>query len=233
MARRETASGSHWIPLSDMMMGLMMVFMLLAAVYMIRVDQTTTLVVREYEVTRSDLRRALQDSFAENFKEWDAELLGDMTIRFRNPDVLFATGSAKLNPKFTAILDEFIPRYVAILSREPFYSATKEVRIEGHTSAFWDNAKDPLDAYMKNMALSQARTRSTLQYILGLDAIGPQRDWLIARLTANGLSSSRPIKTSATEGSQVNNDAASQRVEFRIVTNAEDRMAKIAEAIKK
>ncbi|MGA1519904.1 MAG: OmpA family protein, partial [Burkholderiaceae bacterium] len=65
MAKRETVSGSHWIPLSDMMMGLMMVFMLLAAEYMIRVDQTTTLVVREYEVTRSDLRRALQDSFAE------------------------------------------------------------------------------------------------------------------------------------------------------------------------
>jgi len=233
MAKRETVSGSHWIPLSDMMMGLMMVFMLLAAVYMIRVDQTTTLVVREYEVTRSDLKRALQDSFAENFKEWDAELLGDMTIRFRNPDVLFATGSAQLNPKFAAILDEFIPRYVEILSREPFYSATKEVRIEGHTSAFWADAKNPLDAYMKNMALSQARTRSTLAYILGIEAIAPQRDWLIARLTANGLSSSRPIAAVAPTGSTTIDNLASQRVEFRIVTNAEDRMARIAEAIKR
>jgi outer membrane protein OmpA-like peptidoglycan-associated protein len=107
------------------------------------------------------------------------------------------------------------------------------VRIEGHTSTFWDNAKSPLDAYMKNMALSQARTRSTLAYVLSIEAIAPQRDWLIARLTANGLSSSRPIAAVSSTGLTTIDNRASQRVEFRIVTNAEDRMARIAEAIKR
>ena len=100
------SSNSHWIPLSDLMMGLMMVFLLLATMYMLRVEQTTTLIVREYEITKNNLNRALQKEFDENFKEWDAELLGDMTIRFKNPEVLFATGSDKLRSKFKEILNQ-------------------------------------------------------------------------------------------------------------------------------
>jgi len=71
------ASNTHWIPLSDLMMGLMMVFLLLATLYMLRVEQTTTLIIKEYEITRKNLKMALQDEFSENFKEWNAELLGD------------------------------------------------------------------------------------------------------------------------------------------------------------
>ena len=70
-------SNTHWIPLSDLMMGLMMVFLLLATLYMLRVEQTTTLIIKEYEITRKNLKMALQDEFSENFKEWNAELLGD------------------------------------------------------------------------------------------------------------------------------------------------------------
>ena len=62
------ASNTHWIPLSDLMMGLMMVFLLLATLYMLRVEQTTTLIIKEYEITRKNLKMALQDEFSENFK---------------------------------------------------------------------------------------------------------------------------------------------------------------------
>jgi outer membrane protein OmpA-like peptidoglycan-associated protein len=222
-----SGNNSHWIPLSDLMMGLMMVFMLLAALYMTRVEQTTTLIVKEYEITREDLHRALQSEFAENFQEWDAELLGDMTIRFKNPEVLFSTGSDQLRPLFQNILKDFIPRYIAILTSEKFIDTVKEVRIEGHTSTFWSAAPSRLDAYFKNMALSQARTRSTLEYVMQLPSARAQEAWLIERLTANGLSSSRPILS----GGQRIDEAASQRVEFRIVTNADERLAKIARSI--
>ena len=53
-------SNTHWIPLSDLMMGLMMVFLLLATLYMLRVEQTTTLIVKEYEIKIKDLKFALQ-----------------------------------------------------------------------------------------------------------------------------------------------------------------------------
>lgn len=223
----EEAGNSHWIPLSDLMMGLMMVFMLLSALFMLRVEQTTTLVVREYEVTRKDLHRALQEEFAENFKQWNAELLGDMTIRFRNPDVLFATGSDALRPEFQHILADFVPRYLKILTSDKFAPAIQEVRIEGHTSTFWSNAPTALDGYFRNMALSQARTRSTLEFILRSPDGRIHEDFLLNKLTANGLSSSKPIVDSV---GQVD-ERASQRVEFRIVTNADERLAGIAQAV--
>lgn len=224
---RTEAGSSHWIPLSDLMMALMMVFMLLAALYMIRVERTTTLVVREYEITRNDLQRALQAEFAENFKEWNAELLGDMTIRFKNPDVLFATGSDVLRPPFKLILDDFIPRYLEILQSPAFADSIREIRIEGHTSTFWTHAPTAMDAYFRNMALSQSRTRSTLEYVLRSPAGQSRAEWLLTRLTANGLSSSQPI---ITQGQQID-ELASQRVEFRIVTNADERLERMARAL--
>ena len=211
------------------MMGLMMVFLLLATMYMLRVEQTTTLIVKEYETTRNNLHRALQKEFEQNFKEWDAELLGDMTIRFKNPEVLFATGSDKLKTKFKEILNDFTPRYIKILTGDQFKDSIKEIRIEGHTSTFWKNSSSSLDGYFKNMTLSQARTRTTLEFIFLLPETVENEEWLKTILTANGLSSSRPIKNKNLKI----DEKASQRVEFRIVTNADEKLETIAKSILK
>ena len=224
----DQGSQSHWIPLADLMTGLMMVFMLLTAAFMLRVEQTTTLVVKEYEETKSDMLRALQKEFAENLKQWNAELLGDMTIRFNDPTVLFATGSAELRPQFKEVLREFFPRYVTLLISPRFKDAIREIRIEGHTSLFWATDTPVQTAYFLNMALSQARTRTTLEFLLTLPGTSENIDWLIAHVTANGLSSSRPVgKNVADSKGQILN----QRVEFRILTNANERMEQIAKEI--
>ncbi|MDA9114868.1 OmpA family protein, partial [Burkholderiaceae bacterium] len=73
----------------------------------------------------------------------------------------------------------------------------------------------------------QARTRSTLEYLFTLPSVQKESKWLIEHLTANGLSSSRPVNNEIDI-----NATANQRVEFRIVTNAEERMEKIAENLK-
>ncbi len=95
---------THWIPLADLMTGLMMVFMLLTAAFMLRVEQTTTLVIKEFEETKRDMTQALQMEFKNDLKQWNADLLGDMTIRFNDPTVLFATGSSQLRPEFKQVL---------------------------------------------------------------------------------------------------------------------------------
>jgi outer membrane protein OmpA-like peptidoglycan-associated protein len=225
----EHSTQSHWIPLADLMTGLMMVFMLLTAAFMLRVEQTTTLVVQEYQETKDDMLQALQKEFATDLKQWNAELLGDMTIRFNDPTVLFATGSAELKPQFKHILKNFFPRYVALLTSPKFHDVIKEVRIEGHTSRFWTGQNDARTAYFLNMSLSQARTRSALEYLLSLPEVGSQERWLIQHVTANGLSSSRPISVAEKSAAE---QLANQRVEFRIVTNASDRMDQIAREIK-
>jgi len=228
----EYAEGqSYWIPMADMMTGLMLVFMLVAVSYMVMVQQTTTLIVKEYENTRQELRNALQAEFSQKLKEWDAELLGDMTLKFKNPEVLFDTGKATLKPQFKLILDEFIPQYLKVLNSKQFKSSIKEVRIEGHTSPRWNKgAANPEEAYFKNMKLSQERTRETLEYVLNNPAAHSQLDWLRKVITANGLSSSHPIHIGGIETNPID-ESASQRVEFRIVTNSEERLAKIAESL--
>lgn len=224
----DASKQAYWIPLSDLMTGLMMVFLLIAMAFMVRIQETArvaTEIATEFEGTKNDLSQALQEEFKEDLKRWNAEILGDLTVRFRDPEVLFATGSPQIRERFKDILGEFFPRYVRILFSDKYRSTIKEIRIEGHTSSLWANAKGPLDAYLKNMELSQARTRSALELLLRLPVGSVDETWLRARLTANGLSSARPILIGGSEDA-----TRSQRVEFRVVTNADEKIEAISKA---
>jgi outer membrane protein OmpA-like peptidoglycan-associated protein len=219
----------HWIPLADIMTGLMMMFLLVAIVFMIKVqtdaDRISDIAVL-YDQTREDIYKDLQHEFQNDLPKWGATLSPDLTIRFREPDVLFDTGRDVLKPKFSAILSDFFPRYIRILTQPKYRASIEEIRIEGHTSSIWNGNTPVEDAYFQNMALSQARTRTTLQYVLELPTIVAERDWLRANLTANGLSSSKLIhRADGNEDSE-----ASQRVEFRVRTNADARIAQMLRA---
>jgi len=225
----EHSNQSHWIPLSDLMTGLMMIFMLIAASFMLRVEQTTTLVVKEYQETKNDLLLALQKEFAQNLKQWNAELLGDMTIRFNDPNVLFDRGSTIIKPAFKNIIRDFIPRYIKLVTSEKYKVNIKEIRIEGHTSKKWSASTDELTAYIKNMHLSQERAQAALEFILGLSSLNRNQFWIRQHLTATGFSSSKAlVKEDSTD-----DDDRSQRVEFRVVTNADEKMQSIANQIAK
>lgn len=221
---------AHWIPLSDLMTGLMMMFLLIAVVYMVQIESQTRK-MREvailYDALRTQLYEDLRAEFEKDLDRWSAEISRDtLTVQFKEPDVLFALGSSELRPKFKEILDDFFPRYIAILTSEKYKNSITELRIEGHTSSIWSSTDDPQQSYFLNMALSQERTRSTLQYVMSLEQLRKHRDWLQQFATANGLSFSKLIRTrDGKEDAQ-----ASQRVEFRVVTDAERRIAKILEA---
>jgi outer membrane protein OmpA-like peptidoglycan-associated protein len=246
------AQEEHWIPLSDLMTGLMMMFLLIAVVFMIKVEsdaKKTTIdaenaklvaeseqaqagtiksIAQIYEELRTQLFNDLAEEFRTDFQKWGAELFRDLNIRFKEPDVLFDTGKDVIKPTFMAILDDFFPRYVRILTAMKYRDAIDEVRIEGHTSSTWNRLVTPDQAYFLNMELSQSRTRSVLRYVLGLPRIANQQDWLRAHLTANGLSSSKLIVESGIE-----NKEASQRVEFRVRTKADEKISEILKAIPK
>jgi outer membrane protein OmpA-like peptidoglycan-associated protein len=222
----EVSKQTHWIPLADLMTGLMMIFMLITAVYITYVEKTTTLVLDEFKDIKSNMQLALQKEFKESFKQWDAELLGDMTIRFNNPNVQFAIQSSELRPEFQNLLKDFFPRYMKIIRSEKFKHAIKEIRIEGHTSKFWKDASAS-EAYFLNMGLSQERTRSTLKFLMALPVFKDDEEWFRQHITANGLSSSQPIIKNP---KSIKEDELNQRVEFKIVTNAAERLDQIITA---
>lgn len=223
---------SHWIPLSDLMTGLMVIFLLIAVSYMMQVEADAAR-IKNVAVAYSEIKDALFEDLHREFKtdlaKWKAQLLkDDLAIRFSEPEVLFATGSSELKPEFQAILQDFFPRYVRILTSPKYRASISEVRIEGHTSSDWNGVASAGGAYFLNMELSQARTRSTLAYVLNLPADQEQVAWLRKYVTANGLSSSRLI----TDANGVEDVARSRRVEFRVRTDAETRLAKILEVSK-
>ena len=230
-SENSTPQDEHWIPLSDLMTGLMMIFMLIALSYMIKVESVNArirTIAVQYNQLHVDLYQDLTKEFTPDLKEWGAEIHKDLSISFKEPDILFDTGSDTIKPRFREILTNFFPRYVKILSSPKYRDSIREIRVEGHTSSFWKGAVSTDDAYFRNMALSQARTRSTLEYVLTLPQVLNEKNWLKKLLTANGLSSSHLVFDNGGR----EDFSQSQRVEFRVRTNAEAKIANIIEAAK-
>ncbi|UNK06031.1 hypothetical protein MN210_04875 [Psychrobacter raelei] len=110
-------SDQHWIPLADLMTGLMMMFMLIAVLYMLKVNSA----VSDYSTSKNELGQDLCQEFSGDLKEWAANCDEEnLVIRFKSPDVLFDTGEADLKPQFEDILSDFFPRYIDILSQEKY-----------------------------------------------------------------------------------------------------------------
>ena len=220
----------HWVSISDMMAGLMMIFLFISVVYMVHVivdKKNIEDIAKTYENLQVDLYKDLDREFHDDLVRWNAILKEPpiLSVRFREPDVLFESGSVEIRPAFKKILDDFFPRYIKILMSPKYINDIEEVRIEGHTSSVWMGVTNKDIAYFKNMKLSQGRTRSVLEYVFLIHQIHKNKEvkgWLKERLTANGLSSSQLI---CSEGRE--NKHESRRVEFRVRTNAEKRIFRI------
>ncbi len=217
----------HWVSVSDLMAGLMMVFLLVAIVFMVNAEIERNKirdVALLYDRLRTQLYEDLKREFAPDLERWGAEINPDLSIRFGRPELIFDKGKNDLKEGFEDILVDFFPRYLSIITSEKYREDIAEVRIEGHTSTGWVNQTVD-DAYILNMGLSQARTRSTLEFLLALSAVQNEKDWLKEHMTANGLSSSKPVLLSTGE----EDPERSRRVEFRLRTDAESRIATILE----
>ncbi len=223
--KKSKASENHWISVSDLMSGLMMVFLLISIALMrqalIERDKIKSVAVA-YQNNQVAIYNALVKEFKKDLISWNAEINKDtLSFDFKSPDVLFGVGSAQLKPEFGVLLSDFFPRYLNIL--QSFKGSINEVRIEGHTSSLWSVGVSHEEAYYRNMELSQARTRSVLIYIQSLKEVEPYKDWVKSNTAAVGFSSSRPVlKMDGTEDAE-----HSRRVTFRVITNAETQIRRL------
>lgn len=228
------AGGGHgsqvWISVSDMMTGLMMVFLFIAVVFMQQVDhekQAIRNIALTYNTYQDDLHNSLMEEFKNDLARWDAGILDDGTVRFYEPDVLFDEGSKKIKPRFQSILAEFFPRYIKLLAGDRYRENIEEVRIEGHTSSGWENSRSLEDRYLNNAALSQARSFVILDYCYRLQKVVPYQEWLTKVIRANGLAFATPVFQNGQE-----DPSRSRRVEFKVRTKADEKIREIIHTVK-
>ncbi len=217
LGTQEHDTEEHWVSISDVMAGLMVIFLFIAISYMVNANrhranaeresnriQGLQMKIKDLLGAYKNLQAQLSDDLQEEFEgsptkkrqfrtEWRGYLdIETLSIRFKKP---FKQGEATVPNAFKSVLRDFFPRYVAILTKDDYRNEISEIRIEGHTSSEWFVKVTGNEAYINNMELSQDRARNVLHYVLRIarPAVTPNKEWLKKNLTANGLSSSQLV----------------------------------------
>ena len=101
----------HWLSVSDLMAGLMMVFLFISvasirSAYLerdnvqIEKDKIKEIAVA-YQENQAAIFKALIKEFESNLIKWDAEInKNTLSFVFNSPDVLFAPGEIGIRPQF-------------------------------------------------------------------------------------------------------------------------------------
>lgn len=221
------AKHNVWMSVSDLMTGLMVIFLFIAIAYIKRVQQNQT-VLTDYVETKNKLHDKLVNEFEGDTLKWQMAIGKDLSMKFNNPTVLFASGSSALTDSFKVILDDFLPRYFNILLNDSLKKDIQEIRIEGHTDPTPFPTLDS-DPYFANVILSQQRSLSVLRYFRSMPAFmeysDEEKKLLEFWLTSNGLSYGKSLDSDGNytliSGKDIDYQM-SRRVEFRIVTSGDE-----------
>ena len=215
-----------WMSVSDLMTGLMVIFLFVAISYMVEVQKNQSVIVN-YQDTKNKLHDKLVSEFAGDTAKWQMSIGKDLSLKFNNPTVLFESGKKELTPQFKEILDDFLPRYFDILLNDTLRDRIQEIRIEGHTDDVPAPQYNP-DPYIGNVILSQRRALSVVEYYREMDCFKSyseeEQKQIEFWLTANGFSYGKALDNDGNyimlSNKPINRDL-SRRVEIRIVTNGD------------
>ncbi|WP_296090091.1 OmpA family protein [uncultured Treponema sp.] len=213
-------AGDFNLSISDMMSALCAIFVLLCIGIILQLKQISEHYVR----TKYTLYDDLNKEFYADLKNWNAEINSEnLSIRFKDPDVLFVMNQAVLRNSYKQILDDFFPRLLKVVS--DYKNLIEEIRIEGHSSEATERIKTgritERQDYEEGMELSQARTRSVLSYCLNDTKYPKENEWIRSKIIAIGYSKSHPVKVNGKIDWN-----ASRRVEFRIKLNSDSEIQK-------
>ena len=215
-----------WISMSDMMTGLMLIFLLIAVAFMYQVQlkqKEKNKILVEYNESNIQLYNEFKKTFEKNQKKWGMEITPDLEIKFNKDDINFETDKYSIPDNFKNILKEFIPEYLKIINKDKYSDKIKEIKILWHT---WE-CKD--FEYEECLILSQRRANSVLIYLQNteefkkLDKENKKKlnfwftsnwmwDWKLLDKNWEYIFFSKNIK----------NDEKSRRVEFKIITNSDN-----------
>ncbi len=221
------ARNNVWMSVSDLMTGLMVIFLFITVAYLKRV-QTNQSMLKDFVENKQELHDKLVEKFKAETQEKIITIGGDLSMRFQNAETLFDDGSWDLKPEFEKQLSVILPKYLDVLLNDSLKYKIREIRIEGHTNniPFPKLDKDP---YMANLILSQRRAQSVMQFLREIPEYkeySPEDQKLLDYwFTATGFSYGHALDKNneiAHVSGKVVDSAKSRRVEFRIITSGEE-----------
>lgn len=215
---KKNSGGEHeenvfWTTMSDLMLGLAIVFMTLFVLAITGFSsEAISQKQQQMEVNKELIEKLKEESI-------DAQvdpLSGDVKISDLE---LFEVGSYNLSPKGKKYLDKLVPIYInTIFSKTELIGQIENIIIQGHTdSQSYAGIKNPDEQYMKNMTLSLERANSVANYIFHTNYDKQYSDKLKKILVVEGKSYSEPVLTNGKEDFN-----KSRRVEMRLKTKKLD-----------
>lgn len=184
---RPTNDFDHWIMYSDLMAGLVLMFILFLAVSVLTYHH----LLQQKEARINALlgvQTAIVHSLEQEFQKSHLHMTinpktGD--IQFAS-DVFFAFNSYQVSPAGVKSLKSFIPAYISVLLSPKYRHDISAIVVEGYT--------DRQGTYLYNLNLSQERALSVVDTIFS-PAFGsfPYQTELQKYITAEGRSFNDPV----------------------------------------
>ncbi|MBR5554928.1 OmpA family protein [bacterium] len=196
-----------WTTMSDLMLGIAIVFMTLFVLAMTGFTQESIKLQENQMKATEELVEKLKDA------EIDAEvdkLTGNVKISELQ---LFDLNSYTLKPEGKALLDKFVPIYLDTLySKEDIANNITNIIIQGHTdSQSFVGLKTIDEQYAKNMELSLLRANAVAQYAIRTKYDRKNSERFRKMLVVEGKSFSEPVLVDGVE-----DYAKSRRVELKV-----------------
>lgn len=204
----EASDNIFWTTMSDLMLGLAIIFMTLFILAMTGFSQEKLQVQQKRIEATKQLAEKLQN------EKIDATV-DNLTGSVKISDVeLFEVGSYKLSDKGKKFLDKFVPIYFDILLEKPEIADNIEnIIVQGHTDTqMFRDAKSENEQFSKNMFLSLQRAYAVQEYMFKTNYQKSYDPVLRKILIVEGRSYSEPVLNS--EGKEDLKE--SRRVELKL-----------------
>ena len=187
----ESSSNVFWTTMSDLMLGLCIVFIVLFVLAMTGFTQATVKMQQQQAETSKHLAEKLK---VEKIKA-EVDMYGSVKIA----DVeLFDVGSYQLSARGKKFLDKFTPIYFdTVFENESIAENIDNIIVQGHTdSQTFKDAKTQNEQFSKNMFLSLQRAYAVQEYMLSKTKYNPKyNNRLRKMLVVEGRSYADPVRT--------------------------------------
>jgi len=204
--KSEHSENPFLISISDLMTGLLIIFILTLCYYMLTFSQKTT-ELAESNIKRANILKSIQKALEMQGIKVKVDL--EHGILHLPEGILFDSGKAELKEGGLKLLQKLGPILHEVLTRPEFTGSVETIFIEGHT----DNIPIHTTRFQSNWELSTQRAINTWRALL---KIIPELENLKNRnneplFTCSGYADTRPVASNDTpEGRKEN-----RRIDFR------------------